>query len=69
MVIPNRGTFWAVDSVDQEQQLFNLTYVEPEQIRLERFLNPLLPVPIKFKPFLISRTDANSQDDAEAECL
>ena len=44
-------------SVRDEMELFNLSWVEPAQLTLEEFLNPWLPAPIKFKPFLLSRTD------------
>ena len=55
--------------VDEEMRLFNIAFVEPEQLALERFLNPLLPHPIKFKPFLLSRTDdqVTNQKPGEAK--
>lgn len=43
--------------VEEEMRLFNLSWAEPAQLTLEEFLNPWLPAPIKFKPFLLSRTD------------
>ncbi|MDH5752974.1 MAG: hypothetical protein OEZ59_11245, partial [Deltaproteobacteria bacterium] len=58
-----------------EMDLFNLSFVEPEQQDLENFLNPHLPHEIKFKPFLLSRTekdggkgtsgDGNQAEDAD----
>jgi len=49
--------------VDEEMRLFNIAFVEPEQLALESFLNPLLPYPIKFKPFLLSRSDATPEPE------
>lgn len=46
--------------VDEELRLFNLAWVEPFQLRLESFLNPLLPAPIKFRPFLLSRLEGDA---------
>lgn len=51
--------------VDEELRLFNLAWVEPFQLRLESFLNPSLPAPIKFRPFLLSRSDAEDDQGQE----
>jgi PBSX family phage portal protein len=46
-----------------EMLLFNLSWVEPAQRELEEFLNPLLPYPIKFRPYLIPAKAPNAQGD------
>jgi PBSX family phage portal protein len=68
-IILDRSGAGIAGKVQDEMALFNRMYVEPEQIRLESFLSPLLPEPIKFKPFLLTRLgeDATDGDGAGVE--
>jgi len=53
----------------EELELFNLSYVRPEQRMLEDFLNPLLPAPIVLRDFLpVAAGDGeNAAEPAEQE--
>ena len=46
-----------------EIDLFNISWVGPFQLLLEDFLNPLLPAPIKFRPFAVE-IEASKPTDA-----
>jgi PBSX family phage portal protein len=52
IILDAKGGATGGAELDSELRLFNLSTVEPRQRRLENFLNPLLPVPIKFNSFL-----------------
>mgnify|MGYP000229420842 CR=1 FL=1 len=52
IILDAKGGAQGGRELNDELRLFNLSFVEPTQLLLEEFLNPLLPAEIHFKSFL-----------------
>ena len=69
IILDAKGGAQGGKELNDELRLFNLSFVEPTQLLLERFLNPLLPAEIHFKSFLPDEEEdaADTPEEPEAE--
>jgi len=65
IILDAKGGGHGGKELNDELRLFNLSFVEPTQLLLENFLNPLLPAEIHFKSFLPDEQDATEPPEPE----